>query len=103
VKSVGDLLKEYLRERGWVSGNPYEPLFREWKRIAGESLGAHSRLLDVQEGFLQVEVDHPGWLQMGQLRKTALLEGARLAAPAARIEGIRFRLGGGEGLPGLRR
>jgi predicted nucleic acid-binding Zn ribbon protein len=95
VKSVGDLLKEYLREKGWMSGNPYEPLFRDWKSLAGEALGAHSRLLDVKEGFLQVEVDHPGWLQMGQLRKAAILEGARLAAPGARIEGIRFRLGGG--------
>jgi predicted nucleic acid-binding Zn ribbon protein len=95
VKSVGDLLKEYLREKGWMSGNPYEPLFREWNRLAGEALGAHSRLLDVQEGFLQVEVDHPGWLQMGQLRKAAILEAARRAAPGARIEGIRFRLGAG--------
>lgn len=95
MKSVGDLLKEFLRERGWLSGNPYDPLFREWNRLAGETLGAHSRLLDVQEGFLQVEVDHPGWLQMGQLRKGAILEEARRTAPGARIEGIRFRLGGG--------
>jgi predicted nucleic acid-binding Zn ribbon protein len=94
VKSVGDLLKEYLRDKGWLSGNPYDPLFRDWNRLAGEVLGAHSRLLDVRDGFLQVEVDHPGWLQMGQLRKAAILDKARRLAPGARIEGIRFRLGG---------
>jgi hypothetical protein len=95
LKSIGDLLKEYLREKGWLGGNPYDPLFREWNRLAGEALAAHSRLLDVHEGFLQVEVDHPGWLQMGQLRKSAILEEAKRTAPGARIEGVRFRLGGG--------
>jgi predicted nucleic acid-binding Zn ribbon protein len=93
MKSVGELLKEFLREKGWLSGNPYDPLFRDWGRIAGNALGAHSKLLDVHDGFLQVEVDHPGWIQMGQIRKGALLEEARRAAPGARIEGIRFRLG----------
>ena len=27
VKKIGDLLKEYLKEMGWLAGNPYEPLF----------------------------------------------------------------------------
>jgi predicted nucleic acid-binding Zn ribbon protein len=95
VKKIGDLLKEYLKEMGWLEGNPYEPLFQGWKQIAGEALAAHSRLIDVHNGMLLVEVDHPGWLQMLQLRKTALLEAARRAAPQAGIEGIRTRLGGG--------
>jgi predicted nucleic acid-binding Zn ribbon protein len=95
VKKIGDLLKEYLKEMGWLSGNPYEPLFKGWKDIAGEALAAHSRLIDVQNGMLLVEVDHPGWLQMLQLRKTPLLEAARRAAPGTSIEGIRTRLAGG--------
>ncbi len=95
MKKVGELLKEYLREKGWLSSNPYEPLFREWKRIAGESLAAHARLVDVRDGILLVEVDHPGWLQMLQLGKAALLAAARRAAPQANVEGIRVRLGSG--------
>ncbi len=95
MKKVGDLLREYLREKGWLQGNPYEPLFREWPRLAGETLAAHSRLVDVQEGYLLVEVDHPGWLQMVQLRKSTLLDAARRAAPGTVIEGIRVRLGPG--------
>jgi predicted nucleic acid-binding Zn ribbon protein len=95
MKKIGDLLKEFLREKGWLSGNPYDPLFQEWKRIAGDALAAHSRLIDVQNGVLLVEVDHPGWLQMLQLRKAPLLEAARRAAPLASIEGVRVRLGAG--------
>ena len=95
MKKVGDLLREYLREKGWLAGNPYEPLFKEWQRIAGEAVAPHARLIDVKEGILIVEVDHPGWLQMLQLRTAALLEAARRAAPQGRIEGIRIRLGRG--------
>jgi predicted nucleic acid-binding Zn ribbon protein len=96
VKKVGELLKDFLRERGWLAGNPYEPLFAEWKRIAGEALAGHSRLVDVQNGILLVEVDHPGWLQMLQLRKASILAAARRAAPQASVEGIRVRLGAGD-------
>jgi predicted nucleic acid-binding Zn ribbon protein len=95
VKKVGDLLKEFLREKGWLAVNPYEPLFGRWKEIAGDSLAPHARLVDVQNGMLLVEVDHPGWLQMLQLRTQAILDAARRAAPQAVIDGIRSRLGPG--------
>ena len=96
VKKVGELLKDFLREKGWLAGNPYEPLFAEWKRITGEALAGHSRLVDVQNGILLVEVDHPGWLQMLQLRKASILAAARRTAPLASVEGIRVRLGTGD-------
>ena len=93
MKKVGELLKEYLREKGWLAANPYEPLFTRWKEIAGDPLAPHARLVDVQNGLLLVDVDHPGWLQMLHLRTQAILEAARRAAPQAVIEGIRGRLG----------
>jgi predicted nucleic acid-binding Zn ribbon protein len=95
MKRVGELLKDLLREKGWLGGNPYEPLFLGWKGLVGEALAAHSRLVDVQNGILLVEVDHPGWLQMLQLRKAVLLDSARRAAPLANVEGIRVRLSTG--------
>jgi predicted nucleic acid-binding Zn ribbon protein len=96
VKKVGDLLREYLREKGWLGGNPYEQLFARWKSIVGDSMAAHARLVDVRNGVLIVEVDHPGWLQMVRLRQDALLEAARGAVPAVSLEGIRVRVGGPE-------
>jgi predicted nucleic acid-binding Zn ribbon protein len=95
VKKAGDVLREYLRERGWLGGNPYDPLFRSWKDIAGEALAEHARLVDVQNGVLLVEVDHPGWLQMLQLRTESLLDAARRTAPLASVTGLRVRVGAG--------
>ena len=82
VKKVGDLLKEYLQGEGVAGGKPVRAALRGMEAGSPASaLAAHSRLVDVQNGILLVEVDHPGWLQMLQLRKAALLEAARRAAP----------------------
>jgi predicted nucleic acid-binding Zn ribbon protein len=87
---IGDLVRRFMQERGWLEPGPYEALFREWEKVAGPGLAAHSRLVDVRDGILQVEVDHPGWLQMAHLRKAALLEAARAGSPRAAIDDIRF-------------
>ncbi len=92
MKKVGDLLREYLREKGWLSGSPYDQLFHDWAKIAGEGLSRHTRLVDVQKGILLVEVDHPGWLQMLQLRREGILAAARRAAPDVALEGIKARV-----------
>ena len=96
MKKVGDLLREYLREKGWLGGNPYEQLFARWQQIVGDSMAPHARLVDVRNGILVVEVDHPGWLQMVRLRQDALLEAARSAVPTVLLDGIRVRVGGQE-------
>jgi predicted nucleic acid-binding Zn ribbon protein len=92
VKRAADVLRELLKQRGWEAADPYLPLFRCWPQIAGPQLGARSRLAEVEGGVLVVEVDHPGWLQMLQLRKSAILAAARAAAPGARIDELRGRI-----------
>ena len=96
MKSIGEVLKDFLRDKGWLTGNPYAPIFAGWPSIVGTTLAAHSRLVDVQNGIILVEVDHPGWLQMLQLRKGAVLDAARRMAPQASLEGIRIRLSAGD-------
>ncbi len=95
MRKIGDILKDYLRERGWLNENPYTPLFAGWSQVAGD-LAAHTRLRDVRDGIMLVEADHPGWLQMARMRKEALLSAARAAAPDARITDVRFLLGARE-------
>jgi predicted nucleic acid-binding Zn ribbon protein len=93
MKKIGDLLREYLQQRGWLAASPWQPLFTGWPRIAGEQLSAHSRVSDVRDGVLIVEVDHPGWIQVARLRQETLLDSARRAAPGAPLRGIRIVLG----------
>ena len=93
MRKVGDILREYLRERGWLTENPYAALFQRWSEVSGTPLAGHTRLRDVRDGVMIVEADHPGWLQMAVMRKEALLFAARRIAPPARLTGIRLVLG----------
>jgi predicted nucleic acid-binding Zn ribbon protein len=93
VRKAGDILRDFLKERGWPTEDPYAPLFRGWEDIAGPELGPRSRVVEVEDGVIVVEVDHPGWLQMLQLRKRALLEAARRAVPNGRLDDLRGRMG----------
>ncbi len=93
TRKIGDLLREYLRQKGWLTASPWQPLFAGWAQIAGEGLAGHSRLSDVKDGILIVEVDHPGWIQVARLRQAGILQAARKAAPEASLDGIRVILG----------
>jgi predicted nucleic acid-binding Zn ribbon protein len=100
VRKVGDVLRDFLKERGWPAEDPYGPLFRGWEDIAGPELGTRSRVVEVEDGVIVVEVEHPGWLQMLQLKKRSLLEAARKAVPLCKIADIRGRMAGRDGRAG---
>jgi predicted nucleic acid-binding Zn ribbon protein len=93
MKKIGDLLREYLRERGWLGEDPSSPIFLSWKTISGEPFSAHSRPLEIEDGVLIVEVDHPGWLQLMNMKKAALLSAIGEAAPRAEVRDVTLRLG----------
>ena len=97
MRKAGDILRDFLKERGWPTEDPYAPLFRGWEGIAGPELGSRSRVVEVEDGVVVVEVDHPGWLQMLQLKKRVLLEAARKAVPAGRIDDLRGRMSSARG------
>ena len=97
MRKIGDVLRDFLKERGWPAEDPYAPLFRGWGEIAGPELGSRTRVVEVEDGVIVVEVDHPGWLQMLLLKKRSLLEAARKAVPGGRIEDLRGRVSASAG------
>jgi predicted nucleic acid-binding Zn ribbon protein len=99
IRKLGDILREYIAEKGWPAEDPYAPIFLRWESIVGEELGGHSRPVELEKSALIVEADHPGWVQTICLRKTELIRALRRAAPEADIGDLRVRLqrGGAKG------
>jgi hypothetical protein len=66
--------------------------------IKGENIGwkmaGHSKVIDLQNGILLVEADHPGWIQMLNNYKNYIVKGFSLKAPELKIQTIAFRLSG---------
>lgn len=71
-----------------------------WKKTVqkisgnGAQLSDHSRIVDLKNGILLVETDHPAWSQMLQFHKKFILTGLNRICADAKIETLAFRVRG---------
>ncbi len=92
MDKASDLLKEFLKRQG-VSGNePVVSLFRGWAQLVQPPLLDHSRIVDLKNDVLWVEVDHPGWMQMIHLQQARILRQVRHLYPQLKIRGLSCRV-----------
>ncbi len=75
-----------------LEGKMYVSFFNSWNKIAGTDISNHSRLTDIKNGILYMEVDHPGWIQLIQLRKREILKKTKSIFPQLEIRDIRIFL-----------
>jgi hypothetical protein len=99
IKDVGALLSAFFDEEKLRHGSRYAQFFESWRSVVGERLAAHSRVVDLDKGILIVEAEHPGWIQLLQLRQTKALEALSKRFPDLTFRGIAFRLAGEEYRP----
>lgn len=93
IKDAASLLSGFFDEEKLRRGSRYAELFRLWDSLVGERLAAHSKIVDVEKGILIVEAEHPGWIQLLQLRQAVLLAAVSERYPELGLRGILFRLG----------
>lgn len=60
----------------------------------GSNLYTHSRIIDLKNGILLVEADHPGWIQTLRLYQKYILNGLMRKLPNLKISSLAFRLRG---------
>jgi hypothetical protein len=92
VKKAGDLVSFFLDEPTLKKAQGYRDLFSSWRSIAGDSIAAHSRIMELERSILMVEADHPGWIQILQTEQSAILKAVSKRFPDLAIRGISFRL-----------
>jgi len=93
-KDVGSLLSAFFDEEKLRRGGRYAQFFESWRAIVGERLASHSRVVDLDKGILIVEAEHPGWIQLLQVRQTQTLDALARRFPDLVLRGIAFRLTG---------
>ena len=62
----------------------------------GEKLYSHTKIIDLVNKVLLVEVDHSGWIQTLQFYNSYILRGLKKKIPALEITSIAFRLKGSD-------
>jgi predicted nucleic acid-binding Zn ribbon protein len=93
MKKAGDILKVLMERIESEKGTAYRQsvqVFREWDRIVGEKLAAHSTVRDLENGFLVVDIDHPGWLQLLQMKEREIVNRIRKFYPELELKGLKL-------------
>ncbi len=92
MEKAGDIFRALLDRRLLARGEQYAAFFGSWTQVAGDQISAHSEIKDIRHGVVVIEVDHPGWIQLIQLRQHSLLEALRRRFPDLGIRVLRLQL-----------
>ncbi|AEE15464.1 DciA family protein [Treponema brennaborense] len=74
-----------------------------WKDIlvsitgCGQKLADHSKIIDLKNGVLLIETDHPGWIQLFEMHRAYILKGLKMKIPMLEIKSLSYRLKGARG------
>ena len=60
----------------------------------GERLAGNTRVVDLKNGVLLVESDHPGWIQYLRMYQKFILTGLKMNLPDLKITNLAFRVAG---------
>lgn len=98
-----EVLEGILSDMGRRRMEESSVIFEKWKSIitsirsfvnpnCGESMYLHSRILDIKNGIIILQVDHPGYIQLFETHKKYILKGIQMKIPQIRVENISYRL-----------
>ena len=92
MKKAGDILGDYMRNFHSNMETGDSSVFKSWSKIAGEDMVSHSSVKDLTNGILLIEADHPGLIQLLQMRKKKILKNIKSFYPELEVINIRFIL-----------
>ena len=92
IKDVSSLLTNFFDADKLSRGEKVSSFFSSWASLVGPRLAAHSRVIDVHNGLLVIEAEHPGWIQLLQMRQSGILLEVAHRYPELGLRGIVFRL-----------
>jgi len=92
MKKAHEILQSLLDNYSPLKGETYHTFFRSWVKIAGTDVAAHSKIEDIRGGIVFVSVDHPGWIQIIQMKKNSLLKTMQSRYPELGITDLRLHL-----------
>ena len=92
MKKAADILTRVLDDKNRKLARSYSSLFGSWEQIVGPSLAEHSRIYEIANRSLFVEVDHPGWMQLLLMRKRQILGTVKRKVPSLNVDDIRVKV-----------
>ena len=92
MKKAAEILARVLDEKNRKLAQTYSSIFGIWAQIVGESLAEHSRIYEIDNGYLFIEVDHPGWMQLLLMKKPQILRSVKKKYAVLNIRDIKIKV-----------
>ena len=93
MKKADEIINGLLGNYNIELGNTYSSFFQSWSELAGSEIASHSKVRDIENGVLVVEVDHSGWLQIITMKKKGIIKSVNRKYPDLNITDMRIYLG----------
>lgn len=91
AQSIRALLSDILDKPGIGEQITRHQAWLVWDQVVGKQIANHARPLRLRKGVLEVQVDHPVWMQQLQMLKPLILEKITASVPRAGITDIYLR------------
>ncbi|SHI81608.1 Protein of unknown function [Malonomonas rubra DSM 5091] len=91
AERVGPLLKKVLGDRGMEDRLNRYQAWLIWDQVVGKQIAERARPLRFRQGILEVQVDHPVWMQQLQMLKPQILQKLNQQLPNANISDLFLR------------
>ena len=91
AQKIGGLLKELFDQPGIGEQLSRHQAWLIWDKLVGDQIAARARPLRLRNTVLEVQVDHPVWMQQLQMLKPKILKKLRDQLPNVEISDIYLR------------
>lgn len=92
MKKADEILSTFFRMYNLEDGAEYVSFFESWQEIVGVDMASHSRVADIRNGAAIIELDHPGWMQMFQMKEKEILRRIQKRFPDLEIRSFSLQL-----------
>ncbi len=92
IRTAAELISALISPKAAEAAGTWARVTGAWPGLAGDRAAAHSRIADMDNHVVTVEADHPGWIQLLQVRQGQLLAEIQARFPALEVKALQFRL-----------
>lgn len=94
IRKASEILAALFNDETQQKGELYSSIFKDWKYVVGPKLSAHSKISNIKNNIVIVEVEHPGWLQLLQVQEKNILSKLQNKNPSLKLRGLSFKIAG---------
>lgn len=89
-RQLSNLLDTIVQDMGWSEDLDQARILEDWARFVGEGTAAHTRVIGISDGVLQVQCDSTTWATELRRLRAEMLTRITHEYPDAEIRDLRF-------------